>query len=266
MSNQRSQPILVTCPACASQVSNQAAICPRCGQPIATSNAYSSHFQSSQQTLHQPQNQSSVLDEKDRKGLMLAICVLVVFALGIIIAFNGNNDTGSNVNTGTSPPPTNKQTDLSNPEIEGRISRGAKIYQRVETKYRYPVMFTWQGESISLSIPVKEWNSLTKEDQVNLSYYAEKLVSTVRANPAPYIDKYQRYMNPSRDGYSVYDPTIQTASNLCPTCWKLVLGKPVYEKGKFDFIENETVVNGATADAFRQQPDKKLAVFEEFDE
>ncbi len=46
MSNQSSEPTLVACSACGSQVSNQAVACPRCGQPIAPHSSQPQPYQS----------------------------------------------------------------------------------------------------------------------------------------------------------------------------------------------------------------------------
>jgi hypothetical protein len=57
-----------------------------------------------------------------------------------------------------------------------------------------------------------------------------------------------------------FDSYVEAASNLCSTCWKIELGKPIYENGKFDFEPDGTSpVTGTTADAFRQSVEKKIS-------
>jgi hypothetical protein len=55
MTNQRSEPTLIACPACGWQVSSQAAACPRCGQPIAARHIPPQPHQST--TSHKAQKQ-----------------------------------------------------------------------------------------------------------------------------------------------------------------------------------------------------------------
>lgn len=307
MSNQKSEPTLVACPACGSQVSNQAAACPQCGQPIAARYVHTPPQEPKMHTLPSSPVQNRPLTEWEKAfrmlGLMayrlqknpstqkvtakmgltsltalqkmwlviLAIVVGVIF-LAALIEAPPNTATGNNGNkvdekvTAESPThtsqasPTVEEIDLNNPVVLERARQGERIYKRVEAKYHLPVQFSWQAENITLSIPTREWNSLTKEDQVNLSYYAEKLTSEIRANPKPYVDRYWHFMHfqgNTAPAYN-YESYIEAASKLCPTCWKIESGKSINENGRFDFEPNDTVVSGATADAFRGSLGKEL--------
>jgi hypothetical protein len=218
--------------------------------------------------------------DKIKLGLLGFLVLLVLTLIVVVPIINDNNNTNRQANNnnrvenktnnkvssdspvqGSQLSLTKKETDLNDSAIRERVQRGEEIDKNLEAKYRFPVDFDWGAENISLLIPTKEWNSLPKEDQVNLSFYAEKLISDIRANPKPYVDKYWHFMHfqgNSAPAYN-YESYIKAASNLCPTCWNIRLGKPIHENGKFDFEPDDAVVTGASADAFRQSVDKKLS-------
>jgi hypothetical protein len=309
MSNQRSEPVLVACPACGSQVANQAAVCPRCGQPVAAGHIPPQPHQSTAPhkvqkrpltewedilrllgmltsrlrnwgsarmgTQSQKKLQPFTVTDKIKLGLLGLLAFLVLALIVIVPIINDNNANRiSNVQTKqTVPLSTAKPIDTAAPTPKSDVKvteafqaeasrKGERIYKRIEAKYHLPVEFSWQAESINLAIPTKDWNSLTKEDQVNLSYYAEKLTLKIRANPKFYVDKYWHFMHfqgNSAPAYN-YDSYVNAASILCSTCWKIDLGNPIYEDGKFDFEPDGTSpVTGATADAFRQSVEKEVS-------
>jgi hypothetical protein len=119
-------------------------------------------------------------------------------------------------------------------------------------------MFGWQGADISLLIPIKEWNSLSKDEQVNLSYYAESFTQIISQNPRPFIDKWAQYVKAIEGDSFNYDGLTQgsfisQASSLCSTCWKITTGTV---KGR-EFYEETTPVTGSNAEGFRQSQEKE---------
>jgi hypothetical protein len=156
-------------------------------------------------------------------------------------------------NTPIASPIPNQAETVDPAIIKSRTAKGEQIYKRITAKYGLPVMFGWQGADISLLIPIKEWNNLSKEEQVNLSYYAESFTQVVSQNPRPFIDKWAQYVKAIEGDSFNYDGLTQgsfisQASSLCSTCWKITTGTL---KGR-EFYEETTPVTGGNAEGFRQ--------------
>ncbi len=298
MSNERSEPTLVACPACGSQVSNQAVACPRCGQPIAAGYTQPKPYQREMQPPPQHRVQKPPLTEWEKivrmlgaltsrlqkqsltQSLKIGLVFLAIIVPVIVIAAllqglpnsgnsgsNGNNSNHSNNaenQTSTSQPsPSIKESDLNAPAIKARILRGGKLYNSVEAKYHLPLAFHggeggYNPMAFSILIPTSEWNQLSKEDQVDFSLFGEHLVSLVRANPRRYLDRWRQFAGWPTG--SEYDDYIEKLSRLCDACWDITVGKIVKgEGGKPDFEDSDTPVTGEDAVQFRQSTEKKIA-------
>src|SRR5205085_8735329 len=140
-----------------------------------------------------------------------------------------------------------------------RVQSGEKIYKGIEAKYKMPLGFTWMAKEISLTVPIDEWNALSKEDQINVTLYEESLISQVKANPHKYMNEWKRRTAGLETNYGTF---VDNASHLCDQCWQVVVGKLVKDDGKFDIIEEETI-GGENAEAFRRQTEKKVITYTE---
>lgn len=143
---------------------------------------------------------------------------------------------------GRQPSPTQSTT-------EERARRGEKLFGVIASKYRMVVEFGWQARNISLPVPTEDWNKLGKEEQVNLSYYAESLVPAVRQSPGKYVDRWRQRVQNLELPYEEY---VATASRLCDTCWQIEVGKAVKDVNGIWDVEGKAAVSGGTAAEFRR--------------
>lgn len=145
--------------------------------------------------------------------------------------------------------------DLNTPEeSQARITKGEQIYKRIESRTGLPVMFGWRAQKMSLLIPTSNWNKMSKEDQINLTYYAENLLQEIRKNPEPYVKKWVSYYKRTEqleDGGEydgLYESSyISQVKNLCASCWDISLGQAKRD----GFYDEETPVKGTTVQNFR---------------
>lgn len=108
---------------------------------------------------------------------------------------------------------------------------------------------------MSLLIPIGDWNKMTKDDQINLTYYAENLVREIRIDPAPYARRWSNYYKRTEQVESgmeydgLYESSyIQQVANLCYTCWNITIGV----NKRDGFYDEEVPVNGTTVQSFRE--------------
>lgn len=235
-----SAPSLINCPACGVQVSNQAPSCPNCGQPISGHRPGTS---APPQWGPPPQSPSMRQPQSPSVGKVLLIvgCALLVALLGVFYALNRPAPAGWGEQNSRATPA------LSYPKE--RIRRGEQIFNRVAAKYGMVVEFGWQAQKISLPVPSADWEKLSKEDQVNVSLYAESLVPEVRASPKKYVDRWKERVETLELPYQEF---IDSASRLCPDCWEVEVGKPVKDINGIWDVEGQAVVSGSTAAEFRR--------------
>jgi hypothetical protein len=70
--------------------------------------------------------------------------------------------------------------------------------------------------ALALFLPEAEWRKLSKEDQVNLTWYLESLVATARVEPDQYIEEFR-----STPGYEIFRSKVKS---LCLDCWVIAVG------------------------------------------
>jgi hypothetical protein len=129
-----------------------------------------------------------------------------------------------------------------------RVQKGEKLFNNIAAKYRMGVEFGLQAKFVSLPVPKRDWDKLSKEDKVNITLYAESLVPAVKASPRKYVDKWkQRVQNLELS----YDEFLDAASNLCDTCWQVEVGEPVKDINGIWDVEGEAIVTGRNAAQFR---------------
>lgn len=178
-----------------------------------------------------------------------------------------NKNSNSNANLFTNPSPSSsvvtantnsapETLDFNKPEIKARITKGKQIYKRIESRTGLPIMFSWRAQKMSLLIPTNDWNKMSKEDQINLTYYAENLVQEIKKYPALYAKKWTDYYKSGGqvakgmqfDGLTE-SSYINEVEKLCSSCWSIAIGK-VY---KNDFSDDEHPVTGENVQNFRAQ-------------
>jgi hypothetical protein len=130
-----------------------------------------------------------------------------------------------------------------------RAQRGEKLFNTIAAKYKMIVEFGWQAKNVSLPVPTDDWDKLRKEDQANLTYYAESLVPAVRQSPRKYVDRWRQRVQNLELPYEEY---VAAASRLCDTCWQVEVGKPVKDIDGIWDVEGKAAVSGETVASFRR--------------
>jgi len=248
-------------------VSNQAVACPRCGQLIA------SYFASHRRTPERTDSEIFVdwvtgkwqrLTLGKKIGLLCAGVVVGVFWIGFIGSTGRESSTDSSatrsnageVKSASSQVPASNSNNENLAAINARVMRGQKIFENLTTRYHLPLAFhdaTAMG--FSLLLPLREWNNMSKEAQIDLSYFAEHLVSLVRQNPTKYVDGWKHFAGWPTD--SQYDDFVYKVSLMCDECWDITVGEIVPgEGGKPDFEDSDVPVEAKTAEQFRHSSEK----------
>jgi hypothetical protein len=117
-------------------------------------------------------------------------------------------------------------------ERRSQIQQGEDLLQQVRGEYQVVGLLSGTP-MIQMVIPETEWDGLSKEEQVNLTVYAEHLVEIVRSSPDSHVGV------PS--SAPIYAQFVSKASRLCTDCWQVVLGKPL---GTGTFLTGHPVVQG----------------------
>ena len=110
------------------------------------------------------------------------------------------------------------QTNLGSSPRE-RASRGEALYQALLTRHvavAPGVTGMLRVAGLDLRITADEWSKLSREHQIDLTYYVEGLLPKVRANPETYVT-----VTRSDQFYKI---SLQDARNLCDSCWSIVTG------------------------------------------
>lgn len=259
MSNQQFKPTLIHCPACNTQVANQAPACPKCGQPISAASGQADSPQTGFQptsTLFQqyPQEQP-----RRKKNSWLVGCLgifLVLMVIGTIAQiFNGRRTNSDDKNPSANVARSQDAGSASDPTVIERIGRGAKLFEKIRSSPPNPLVtgVAMEYPAITILLRKDRWDKLSKREQVDLTYYAESLVQDARNNPAKYID-----IPTSAPYYPLYE---KKAKALCAECWAVGTTYPSpHAKGEEE--DNRVVVgdilweqdkSGFRASEFRQQ-------------
>lgn len=115
---------------------------------------------------------------------------------------------------------------LSDAEIKSRIAAGSQLFHRIKSRIPAWGSITndnpslWGGltnnPSLALWVTNKIWHGLTKDEQVDLTWYVEDQIRIARTHPEKYVDIYP----PIAPG----NPLVEAARILCDDCWGIRLG------------------------------------------
>src|ERR1041385_2833058 len=72
---------------------------------------------------------------------------------------------------------------------ETRAQRGEAVFRDLQSRKMadQPDLTGIEKSELSLCFSASEWRKLTKEQQIDLTYYAQRLVPMVRSNPGDYV-------------------------------------------------------------------------------
>jgi len=177
-----------------------------------------------------------------------------------------NYENKTDIDVNTTPSSTQKgiatnKKDFSEFEIKTATRRGENVYDTLTSKYHLPLAFhdgLGNKMGFSMLLPLREWNNVSKQDQIALSFFAEHLVSLVRANPDPYVLGWQQFAGWPTD--SEYDDFIKKVARMCDGCWDITVGEIVKgDRGQPDFEDSDAPVTSENAAQFRQSNQKAFA-------
>jgi len=98
--------------------------------------------------------------------------------------------------------------------------RGRAVLQHLAERYQDMRPVVWglatANPALALFLPEAEWRKLSKENQVNLTWYLESLVATARVEPDQYIEEFR-----STPGYEIFRSKVKS---LCLDCWVIAVG------------------------------------------
>jgi len=180
---------------------------------------------------------------------IVAAFVGVFFVIGIVSSVVSRSvKVDEEAKAKSSAPISSSNVSATSTYPKERIRRGEQLVKRANGKYKInpdPII-GGMGTNILVYLPVNEWKKLSREEQMDVSIYAESLVPQVRTNPSKYVD-----VPKSAPLYSTF---IQNASRMCATCWSVEIGSVVKRDNGQNTIlgDEESPVNGNNASAFRQ--------------
>lgn len=211
-------------------------------------------------------------------NLDLTLIVLILSVLGCVCPNSSPRSSHSNrninvnaVSTSVTPYPTPYATanaspspeppSLSDAERSKRVKSGEAIYKRIAARTGLPIIFGWRARDITIGVPTGDWNGLSKEQQVDLTYYVEHLVQEIKADPVPYVNRWTAYYKRTEqlESGGEYDGLyttsyLQQVRQLCYTCWNITIGKAKRD----GFYDESTPVSGGTVQEFRASENKTI--------
>ena len=149
----------------------------------------------------------------NKRYLILIIAVGIVSLWGVALVI---------LNRSRAPVPSHPIMMPSPTLPQARIENGERLYKkmRAETK---PTLSGFGAPSVRLVVPKREWARLSKAEQIDITFYAESLISRVRASPADYVD-----IPPVAP---VYRSALSYAQSMCGDCWEVMTGEASSKNG-----------------------------------
>ena len=124
--------------------------------------------------------------------------------------------------------------DVTSPQLQ----QGQIIMAALMARYQHLRPIAWglatATPAIALIIPENEWHQLSKEEQINLTFYLESMIPMVRTNPDPYIEEFR--------STSVYETFRKKLAELCADCW--ILGAGHVSTAKKNTVFDKVIVQG----------------------
>lgn len=137
------------------------------------------------------------------------------------------------------PPPPSP---LDAPGVSARIARGEEIHERLRKQVALANPEV-RGQltdlpTLGFYMTNKMWNSLSREERVDYTWYAESMIPVARARPGKYVG--------IPISAPLHDTFVARTRNLCSDCWQIVLGDPVRRDGELTMTVDKVVVQGDT--------------------
>lgn len=196
----------------------------------------------------------------------MRLAVLICSLLFLLVGCSGpSTGTTSKVETATvTPSPSlsiNPSLGINSPEIQARALRGKQLLEKINREVVVAVDKNpsvggqlSKAPTLTLLVPNKIWNGLTKGQQIDLTWHLESLIPSVRSNPESFVTipktapLYQRFVQINRE--------------LCADCWNIVVGDSRRRDGVPVFTMDRSAVKGDSAWERRDQYDSSAKASE----
>jgi predicted nucleic acid-binding protein len=96
----------------------------------------------------------------------------------------------------------------------------------------------------TLTIPQAEWNALTKNEQISLTYYAECMIDDIRNNPAKYM------IIPTTS--PMYSTILKNFRGMNDGFWEIIIGR-IRDEDAMDLMVDTGVVRGDALWEFEEE-------------
>jgi len=207
-----------TCPYCKKRIDFTAKRCPHCTSIL--------------------EGKPEWENEKQSKVKYFWIAAIIVGLIWYFMSGTGNRPN-QKLETPTSSPQSQPAKVVGHPIDDTKASKGEAIYQLIKTKYSEignPRIFGALTDSAKLTvwIPESEWDRMTRNDKVCLTWFAQSMISDARRTPSNYIEL------PSH--LPSYKTALSKVSNLCGDCWGIGVGR-ITPNGKGIYVD-KIVVQG----------------------
>jgi hypothetical protein len=146
---------------------------------------------------------------------------------------------------------------------EARAQRGEAVFRDLQSrKMADPADLTGVEKSgLSLCLSTSEWQKLTKEQQIDLTYYAQHLVPMVRSNPGDYV----HVLEPKYA--AIRAALIQSGRKLCDDCWLIRIDSPGapsadglrFQRNAITMVSGDKLWDTITADSYQNDEQKNSA-------
>lgn len=246
---QRAKGIIATLDQIVEYLPPQIWFCPRCGRenlPVLT------HCPKCK-TLPSGAPMSMLLHiTREGNSLIQSAAILLVIAMQIaflIIVYGGLlfGLMASPNNPSTPPTQTSKVDDPEIPPdvLHSHVIRGREVFEKLPPMpgiRANPVLLRQSSVSaLSLMVTENSWKELSKDQQIDLTWYVQSLIPRARAVPKEYLVM-MKYMEENRSlvrGLSVADEHY-----LCNDCWAIFIGEDFDENGVVRSVNGRVVVKG----------------------
>lgn len=238
------------CPNCGHQNQLSFRHCPACGTALPPGAATS-------QPASQPAK--SGFSPKWIVGIVL-LGILGIGGLSVLIQSAEKASLKPNAVAHSSPSAEVRDI-INTTEIQTRALRGKQLLEKINREVLVAVDKNpsvsgqlSKAPTLTLLVPNKIWNGLTKNQRVDLTWHLESLIPSVRSDPESFITipktapLYQRFVEINRE--------------LCADCWDIVVGDSKREDGAPVFTMDRSVVKGDSAWERRSEYDSSVKASE----
>ena len=137
-------------------------------------------------------------------------------------------------------------------ELPEHLETAKRILSRISARWPIAEQVTGGGGTIpavaTLILPQAEWDALTKNEQVSLTFYTEKMVDDVRLNPTKYLT--------ISTNAPIYPEMLDNFRHIRDGFWQIIVG-PIRDKDAMTLMVDRSFVRG---DEFWDSAQEKFGI------